>query len=654
MASLNSKEMVTEIPTWIRVFSDGTVQRPRNFPIVPPSPIVPPTLDYPQSGVSSKDVIISHNPTIAARIYLPKLKHQSKVPILVYFHGGGFFFESAFSQLYHAHCKSFASQTNAIIVSVEYRLAPEHPLPACYHDCWDVLKWVASHSTKTEKESWLIQHGDFNKIFIGGDSAGANIAHNMAMRAGSEALPNGVKISGAIIVHPFFHSSSPVGSETVTGEEHLSHVVWNLVYPFAPGGVDNPLFNPVGPGAPSLAELGCSKIIVCVAGKDTLRDRGVWYYEAVETSGWQGKLELFEEKEAGHVYHLFRPESQNAYKFIKRLASFLQDANHSLSTTAMAKDIVTEMPTYIRVFSDGTVERPRQAPFAPPSLDDPQTGISSKDVVFSLNPTVSARLYLPKLTKFSHQDQRQKIPILVYCHGGRFFYESAFSQLYHNHFNTFVSQTNVIVVSVDYRLAPEHPLPACYHDCWAALQWVASHSAKNLTNAEPWLIQHGDFNRIFIGGDSAGGNIVHNIAMRAGTEALPCDAKIIGAFLSHPYFGSSYPVGSEPEVNTLNAVWNLVYPSAPGGIDNPMINPVAPGAPSLALLGCSKIIVCVAGKDMLRDRGVWYYEAVKKSGWQGELELFEEVEEQHVYHIYHPESENTTKLIKRLASFLLQ
>ncbi|KAK7343576.1 hypothetical protein VNO77_12409 [Canavalia gladiata] len=331
------------------------------------------------------------------------------------------------------------------------------------------------------------------------------------------------------------------------------------------------------------------------------------------------------------------------------------------STTPTAstntKHIVAEIPSYIRVFNDGTVERPRQAPFVAAMLDDPQSGISSKDIVFSHNPTLSARLYLPKFTKLSNQDHAEKVPILVYFHGGRFFYESAFSQLYHNHFNTFVPQTKVIVVSVDYRLAPENPLPACYHDCWAALQWVASHSAKNPTNAEPWLIEHGNFNRIFIGGDSAGGNIVHNIAMRAGTEDLPCDVKITGAILSHPYFCSSYPVGSEavtrPEDNILQVVWNLVYPSAPGGIDNPMINPVAPGAPSLAGIGCSKIIVCVAGKDMLRDRGVWYYESLKKSGWQGELQLFEEKDEEHVYHIYHPQSENATKLINRFSSFLL-
>lgn len=331
-------------------------------------------------------------------------------------------------------------------------------------------------------------------------------------------------------------------------------------------------------------------------------------------------------------------------------------ASSITSTTSTTKEIVVDIPPYIRVFNDGTVERPLQSLMVPvpPLLDDPQTGISSKDVVISHNPTISARLYLPKIT-----NQSEKVPILVYFHGGGFLTGSAFCHFFNDHFYNFVPHANAIVISVEYRLAPENPLPACYDDCWDALKWVSSHSANNSTNKEQWLINHGDFKRVFIGGDSAGANIVHNIALRAGAEALPCGIKLLGAFLCHPFFCSSQPIGSEPvigsdEENLNHLTWNLVYPSAPGGIDNPVINPLAPGAPSLGGLGCSRMIVCVAGKDKLRDRGIWYYEAVKKSGWEGKLELFEEKEEDHDYHVAQPQSENAMKLFKRLALFLHQ
>ncbi|KAL2324376.1 hypothetical protein Fmac_023434 [Flemingia macrophylla] len=120
-----------------------------------------------------------------------------------------------------------------------------------------------------------------------------------------------------------------------------------------------------------------------------------------------------------------------------------------------SKVVVAEIPSYIKVFSDGSVERPGQTPLVPPSNPDPLTKVFSKDVIISENPAISARLYLPTHEK----ENDKKVPILVYFHGGGFFFESAFSQLYHHHFNTFVSHTNCIVVSVEYGLALEHPSP---------------------------------------------------------------------------------------------------------------------------------------------------------------------------------------------------
>ncbi|KAM3707374.1 hypothetical protein ACB098_02G022000 [Castanea mollissima] len=300
------------------------------------------------------------------------------------------------------------------------------------------------------------------------------------------------------------------------------------------------------------------------------------------------------------------------------------------------KEVATELLPLIRVYTDGSVERLFGSPIVPPSPDqDPETGVSSKDITISDNPSISARLYLPKLTP---HNQNQKLPILVYFHGGAFCVESAFSLFSHRYLNSIVSEANVVGISVEYRLAPEHPLPA-------------SGNGK-----EPWLINHGDFERIYIGGDSSGANTAHNLALRAGTESLPGGVKIFGAFLSQPYFWGSKPIGSESkeghEKSLTSLIWSLVYPSATGGIDSPLINPLGPGAPSLARLAFDKLLVCVAEKDMLRDRGVWYCDEVKKSGWKGEVELFEVKGEDHAFHFLNVEAENAKAVIKRLASFL--
>ncbi|KAM4116055.1 hypothetical protein ACB094_02G021400 [Castanea mollissima] len=264
-----------------------------------------------------------------------------------------------------------------------------------------------------------------------------------------------------------------------------------------------------------------------------------------------------------------------------------------------------------------------------------------------------ARLYLPKLTA---HNQNQKLPIVVYFHGGGFFLESSFSSLYHRYLNNLVSQVHVLTISVEYSLAPEHLLPAAYEDCWAALQWVASHSAGN--GKEPWLLNNGDFQRIFIGGDSAGANIVHNMAIRAGVESLPCGVKILGAYLAHSYFWGSKPIGAEPKEGHEKSLpylfWNFAYPSVTGGVDNPMVNPEGPGAPSLAGLGCDRMLVCVAVKDLMKDRAVWYFDMVRKSGWKGDVELFEVEEEDHIFHICNIVTQNAQAMVKRMGSSIFE
>lgn len=102
---------------------------------------------------------------------------------------------------------------------------------------------------------------------------------------------------------------------------------------------------------------------------------------------------------------------------------------------------------------------------------------------------------------------------------------SPFCSTYHNYVTTLAAKANVLVVSVDYRLAPEHLVPAAYEDSWAALKWVASHFNVNghgphVYNYEAWLSEYADFGHVFLAGDSAGGNIVHNMAVQASFEDL--------------------------------------------------------------------------------------------------------------------------------------
>ncbi|KAM0822737.1 hypothetical protein ACQ4PT_071323 [Festuca glaucescens] len=159
--------------------------------------VVPPSLDA-RTGVASRDVVIDQAKGLAVRIYRPSRPAggtNEKLPVVLYFHGGAFVVESAFGPAYHGYLNALAARAGVIAVSVNYRLAPEHPLPAAYDDSWSALQWVlsnsnsnASASARHASRSWLSRHGDMSRLFVAGDSAGGNIAHNLAMRAG---LPDG-------------------------------------------------------------------------------------------------------------------------------------------------------------------------------------------------------------------------------------------------------------------------------------------------------------------------------------------------------------------------------------------------------------------------------------------------------------------------------
>jgi acetyl esterase len=119
---------------------------------------------------------------IPVRIYWPpgsSVEEHGNLPIVVFYHGGGF----ALGDLdtHDPVARAHAVGADAIVVSVDYRLAPEHPFPAGMDDCWAALRWTAEHADELG--------GDPARIAVAGDSAGANLAAVMAHRARDEGGP---------------------------------------------------------------------------------------------------------------------------------------------------------------------------------------------------------------------------------------------------------------------------------------------------------------------------------------------------------------------------------------------------------------------------------------------------------------------------------
>jgi len=118
--------------------------------------------------------------TIPVRIYRPLGAPQGQLPIMVYFHGGGFVLCDLDS--HDSCCRRLANGVGAVVVSVDYRLAPENPFPAAVDDAWAAVQWVSMNAVELG--------GDPNRLVVAGDSAGGNLAAVVAMMARDHGGPD--------------------------------------------------------------------------------------------------------------------------------------------------------------------------------------------------------------------------------------------------------------------------------------------------------------------------------------------------------------------------------------------------------------------------------------------------------------------------------
>ncbi|CAG7872848.1 unnamed protein product [Brassica rapa] len=305
-----------------RVYKSGRIERLSGETFKPPSPLTP------ENGVVSKDTLFSPEHNLSVRIFLPEKASAAtgeKLPLLVYFHGGGFVIETAFSPTYHTFLTTTVAAAGCLAVSVDYRRAPEFPIPVPYEDSWDALKWVLSHISGAGPEQWINKHADFEKLFLAGDSAGGNICHHLATRAKREGIDS--VISGVVLIHPYFWGKAPVDEFETRDERKRKGVEarWRVASPNSEEGVDDPLFNV------DISGLGCGRVLVVVAGDDTFARQGLGYVAKLEKSGWEGEVEVMEIKDEGHVHHLKSPDTDNARKVVNKVAEFIQK---SVVTTA--------------------------------------------------------------------------------------------------------------------------------------------------------------------------------------------------------------------------------------------------------------------------------------------------------------------------------
>lgn len=145
------------------------------------------------AGTVYHRLIAGGNGSLLARIYVPK--GDGPFPVLVYFHGGGWVIASL--DVYEPSCRAISQRASAIVVSVAYRLAPEFKFPAAVNDAYASLQWVMANAE--------VLGGDARRVFVGGESAGGNLATVCCLRA----LAEGGRLPiGQLLIYPVTDAST--------------------------------------------------------------------------------------------------------------------------------------------------------------------------------------------------------------------------------------------------------------------------------------------------------------------------------------------------------------------------------------------------------------------------------------------------------------
>jgi acetyl esterase len=239
-------------------------------------------LDLPEprmARVEDLQIPMRDGQLVKGRLFAPEVKGQgAPLPTLMYFHGGGFTIGSI--QTHNVLCRELARNGHCAVISVDYRLAPEHRFPTAINDAWDALQWIANSSVKLGLKA--------NTLAVGGDSAGGTLAAASAI----QARDSGLKLALQLLIYP----------GTAARHEAASHHIYDSGFMLDKATVDWFFDHYIDAKdrddwrfAPMLAERhdGLAPAWIGLAECDPLVDDGVAYADLLRMSGVTVDLEIY-------------------------------------------------------------------------------------------------------------------------------------------------------------------------------------------------------------------------------------------------------------------------------------------------------------------------------------------------------------------------
>ncbi len=252
----------------------------------------------PGPDVATEDrTIPGSKASIPIRIYTPV--SDKPLPVMLFFHGGGWVIGDL--DTHDRECRIIATGTPCIVVSVDYRLAPEHPFPAGHVDCWDALQWVAAHAAEI--------NADPEQLAVGGDSAGGNLSAYCALMARDADL----RLKLQLLVYPATdgrahhpdssHEALPSLVENADGI-FLKRVTMNYFSRLLCEGLDPDAVANDWRLSPLLAadHTGVAPAFIATCELDPIRDEGNLYAEKLAAAG----VEVQHKEWAGQPHVLFQ------------------------------------------------------------------------------------------------------------------------------------------------------------------------------------------------------------------------------------------------------------------------------------------------------------------------------------------------------------
>lgn len=520
------------------------------------------------------------NNLLPLRIYHPNNKDEL-APILYYIHGGGFF--SGNLEVCDEYLRYLCIHFNLLIFSIDYRLAPQYAYPKGHEDCYEGLKWISDHGKYYQ--------GDTENIFIAGDSAGGNLAHYCVVKDIEEKK---FKVKGQFLLYPTLklaNVSDEISKWDLTKYEinkKQEAAVMLSIQLIKNGGVEimNGVLN-ADPNnsylTPYLSELtNLPPTCICVGEFDYLKVEDIAY--TVKNKKMNNPVELIVYKGMGHGFGDFLgyfPQAEDSAielgQFILKHANRIEAKPRKLLSPEQirllqkqdetnerkyARNLISIMnrKSTIEILDDNPVivkpmpdEKEKQKMDKHVASDikaqeffihlasDLYNNIKIDDKVFEeirkfFNevksiPISSNRVIIEDIDILGTEGNQIPLriyhpathtknkPIFYFMHGGAFIAGSP--NVVEQFVKYIVDKFNVVGFSVNYRLAPENAFPKGHDDCYAALLWIKKYAH----------LIHGDTTKIFVAGDSAGGNIAQYCVTRSLNEKGP---KIKGQMLLYP------------------------------------------------------------------------------------------------------------------------